>query len=211
MPSGLDVSSSYSAVARPYADQFINELDHKPLDRALLARFTEAVRGRGWVFDVGCGPGHVACWLHEQGLPVAGFDIAPGMVSIAHRLNPFVPFLAGDMLFTGLSSGSLAGITAFYCLIHVPRNRMAATLAEFRRVLAPGGWLLLSFHLGSETLHLDEWMGQPVNLDFYFFSRDEMESRLTKAGLIPKEMIERAPYEIEFPSRRCYILAQAPP
>jgi hypothetical protein len=38
-----------------------------------------------------------------------------------------------------------------------------------KRVLRPVGLLLLAFHVGDETLHLDEWWGQPVSVNFFFF------------------------------------------
>ena len=64
------IQASYDRVAAAYAAHFMGELAHKPLDRALLDCFAEEVRGQGPapVGDIGCGPGHVARYLHECGL-----------------------------------------------------------------------------------------------------------------------------------------------
>jgi trans-aconitate methyltransferase len=51
------IRACYDAVAREYAERFAGELAHKPLDRELLNRFASVVRGRGDVYDLGCGPG----------------------------------------------------------------------------------------------------------------------------------------------------------
>ena len=80
-----------------------------------------------------------------------------------------------------------------------------------RCVLRPGGLLLLAFHIGDEVVHLDEWWGKSVSIDFYFFSLEEMQGYLRQAGLEVEEVLERAPYEqVEHPSRRGYILANKP-
>jgi hypothetical protein len=76
-------------------------------------------------------------------------------------------------------------------------------------VLVPGGSLLLAFHMGDETVHVDDLWGQPVNLDFRFHRPSDVISGLHDAGLILTEAVEREPYEAEYPSRRCYLLATA--
>ena len=41
-------------------------------------------------------------------------------------------------------------------------------------MLIPGGLLLVAFHIGDETIHLDEWWGHPVSVDFFFLRPDEI-------------------------------------
>jgi SAM-dependent methyltransferase len=104
-----------------------------------------------------------------------------------------------------------AGIVAFYSIIHISRGDMACTLRELRRVLRPGGILLLAFHIGDDTIHLDEWWGQRVSVDFFFFRSDEVAGYLRAAGLEIEEIIEREPYpDVEHQSRRAYIFARRP-
>jgi trans-aconitate methyltransferase len=62
----MDVRGSYDSAAAAYAEHLASELANKPLDRHLLNRFAEDVRGRGRVADLGCGPGHVTRYLREQ-------------------------------------------------------------------------------------------------------------------------------------------------
>lgn len=66
------IRESYDALAATYTERIFGELAGKPLDRHLLNRFAEDVRGRGLVADVGCGPGHVARYLHEQASGCSG-------------------------------------------------------------------------------------------------------------------------------------------
>src|SRR5262245_56638506 len=81
--------------------------------------------------------------------------------------------------------------------------------------LAPGGWLLVAFHVDSpefaagEINHLSEWFVHRIELDGYFLSPDEVADALAEAGFTIMAKIVRQPISaVEYPSRRCYILAQ---
>jgi SAM-dependent methyltransferase len=142
---------------------------------------------------------------------VIGVDLSPEMVRCAQRLNPGIEFRQGDMRSLDVEDGSLGGITAFYSIIHIPRSEVIVVLSEMYRVLRPGGELLVAFHIGNEILHLDEWWGESVSVDFIFFRPDEMEGFLRAAGFLVGEMVEREPYPgVEHPSRRAYIFAEKP-
>jgi SAM-dependent methyltransferase len=133
------------------------------------------------------------------------------MIQVAQRLNPGLHFEQGDMQALHADDGAWGGIAAFYSIIHIPPDEVVRTLREFRRVLRPGGSLLLSFHIGDEVVHLDEWWDKPVSLDFYFFALGKMEAYLRQAGFEIVEALERAPYEaVEHPSQRGYIWARKP-
>jgi SAM-dependent methyltransferase len=206
-----DVETSYNRIADEYVRRVYDELQHKPLDRDLLDRFAASVQGVGLVCDMGCGPGHVARYLHEHGAQVCGIDLSPEMVERARRSNQGIEFRQGDMLALDAADGAWAGIVAFYSIIHIPRGDVVRALRELRRVLRPGGLLLLAFHIGDDIIHLDEWWGHKVCVDFYFFRSDEMASYLKLAGFEIEEIIERDPYsEVEHQSRRAYIFASRP-
>jgi SAM-dependent methyltransferase len=211
MRARCDCQSSYDAVADEYVRRIYDELKHKPLDRALLDRFADAVRDRGGVCDLGCGPGHVARYLKERGIDVVGYDLSPKMVEAARRLHPEINFDQADMTALDHANESWAGIVAFYSLIHIPAAEIPQTLRGFQRCLQPGGLLLLSFHVGDETLHLDDWWERKVNIDFFFFRPEEMARDLAAAGFDIEEIIEREPYpDVEHQSRRAYIFARRP-
>src|SRR5207247_7089616 len=133
------LAESYDGAAERYAEQFFTELDRKPFDRALLDEYAKAVAGRGRVCDLGCGPGHVGRYLSSRGVDAFGIDLSAGMVRVAQRLNPSIHFEQGDMLDLAMADDSLAGIVAFYSLIHVARASALRALREMHRVLRPGG------------------------------------------------------------------------
>jgi SAM-dependent methyltransferase len=203
---------SYDRVAEDYAGHFRDELNEKPFDRKMLDWLAERVGELGIICDVGCGPGQVARYLHDKGVKACGLDLSQGMVERARSLNPGVQFRQGDMLaLDGVADDSYGGVAAFYSVIHVPRPSLAQALGELKRVLRPGGVLLLTFHVGRETVHRDEWWGKEVSLDFIFFETEEVKGQLEAVGFELREVIERDPYpEVEYPSRRAYIFARKP-
>jgi SAM-dependent methyltransferase len=206
-----DYQASYDAVAKEYVRRIAGELEHKRLDRELLDRFAASVRDAGPVCDMGCGPGHVTRYLHDRGLPICGYDLSSKMVDAARRLNPGMEFRQADMTALDVPDRTWAGIVAFYSIIHIPREEMAQALSELRRTLQPGGLLFLAFHIGDDTLHLDDWWDQRVNVDFFFFRPDEITAHLRRTGFEIEEVIEREPYpDVEHQSRRAYIFARRP-
>jgi SAM-dependent methyltransferase len=140
-----------------------------------------------------------------------GLDLSPAMVAAAKRLNPNLTYVQGDMASLDAKDAAWAGIVAFYCLIHIHHDRMVAVLNELKRALQPDGPLLLSFHIGDENLHLDELWDTAVNMDFFFFTLDDMQRFLQTAGFEIEYARDRPPYEdVEYPSQRGYILARKP-
>lgn len=207
--SRINLQDSYDRVAEPYADRIFDELSGKPLDRQLLNRLAESVRSIGLICDLGCGPGQVARYLHERGAEVCGVDLSAGMVEQARRLNPGIPFTQGDMLALDVADETWGGIAAFYSLIHVPRSELGQAASEIYRVLRPDGLALLAFHVGEETTHLEDWFGEPVSVDFFFFRSQEIKERLLTAGFVIEDVVEREPYpDVEHPSRRAYLYAR---
>jgi hypothetical protein len=81
-----------------------------------------------------------------------------------------------------------------------------------RRVLRPGGLLLLSFHVGDEIRHFDELWGQRVFLDFHFFRVGDIVGLLRETGFEVEEVVERPPYgeDVEAQTRRAYVFARKP-
>lgn len=206
-----NTQDSYDRVAAEYTTRIYGELAHKPLDRTLLDRLAAEVGNVGPICDLGCGPGHVARYLHDQGAQVLGIDLSPGMVAEAQRLNPDIPLFQDNMLALQVADESWGGIAAFYSILHIPREQVVDALREMKRVLRPNGLLLVAFHRGHETVHADELFEVPVTLDFLFFEAAEMEGYMQAAGFEMVEVVERPPYpDVEYQSQRVYLFGRKP-
>ncbi|MET4927524.1 methyltransferase domain-containing protein [Streptomyces sp. PSRA5] len=214
-PSYLrDTRAGYDAIAVDYAERFESVLETDPLGRAMLGTFAEYVRadGAGPVVEIGSGPGRVTAHLHALGLDISGIDLSPAMVALARRSFPELRFEEGSMTDLDLPDGGLAGAVAWYSIIHIVPEQLPLVFAQFHRVLAPGGHLLLAFQVGDEPLHFDEAFGHPVSLDFRRLSPDRIAESLNQAGFEVTARLLREPYGYELSAAvpQAHMLARKP-
>ncbi|MEV1331910.1 class I SAM-dependent methyltransferase [Micromonospora costi] len=180
-----ETRTSYDTVAASYADQVRGALDTEHYLRGSLAIFADLVHaaGGGPVADVGCGPGHVTAALCELGVDAFGIDLSPAMVDLARRDHPGLRFEVGSMTDLRLPDAAVAGLLAWWSLIHVPDDEVPGVLDAFRRVLRPGGPLLLGFHVGDGSrLKTQGYGGHPMSVHVHRRRPDRVAAWLRDAG-----------------------------
>ena len=93
-------------------------------------------------------------------------------------------------------------------MVHFTEDQVRKVCSEIFRVLQPNGIFLLTYHIGEETIHIDEFLGKKVGIDFMFFTNDFIFHCLKDSGFEKIEIIERDPYHgVEYQSRRAYVFA----
>lgn len=158
-----DTRTSYDTVASSYAGIVRDAVTTQPYLRAALALFAEQADGA--VVDVGCGPGHFTAHLASLGLDASGVDLSPSMVELARRAHPGVRFEVGSMTDLLLPDASVAGVLAFWSLIHIPDDEVPGVLGHFHRVLRPGGRVVIGYHVGGESkLKTQGYGGHPMKV-----------------------------------------------
>lgn len=123
--------------------------------------------------DIACGCGEMVYSLERSGFSnTHGVDLSPEVID---RARPFVKgqLICSDVLtyLTGLPAHSMDFITAFNILEHLPKDAMLPLLSQVRRVLSPGGNMVLMVPnavspFGGMTRHWDmthEWAFTPNN------------------------------------------------
>ena len=197
-------------MAEAYAHRFSDELDAKPFDRGILARFAGMVADGGRVLDAGCGPGHIAAHLNGLGLAVTGLDLSTRMLEVARRRVPGGEFVHGNMLALPQPDGSFAGCVAMYSLHHLARTDLPRALAEIRRVLAADAPFLLALHCGHGRVRADHFLDHPVAIDGFLYLPERVAALLATAGFAVEAVERRPPYRgIEAPYERVYALSRA--
>lgn len=180
-----DTRTSYDTVARSYGTYARDSFDNAPYLRCALAQFAEMVRsaGGGLVADVGCGPGLITAQLHKLGIDVFGIDLSPGMVDTARRENPGLRFEIGSMTELDIAVASLAGLIAWWSLIHIPDESLPDVLGRFHQALRPGGLLQIGFHVGEGSrLKTEGYGGHPMKVTVYRRQPAQMAELLRRAG-----------------------------
>ncbi|MFD0902578.1 class I SAM-dependent methyltransferase [Actinomadura sediminis] len=193
---------AYDAVVPLYAELFGDVRRHHPVDRALVAAFAETVEGP--VADVGCGPGHYTAHLRSLGADAFGIDLSPEMIAHARAAHPGVRFAEGTMSALDVPSESVGGVLSWYSIIHAVPDDVPGILAEFRRVLVPGGHLMLGFFAGGDA---------PAPFDHkvvraYRWPADHMAALLRDAGFEETARTSRRPAPGERPFDQTGILAR---
>lgn len=190
-----DARSSYDTDASGYAEKVRDLLVASPYLRASLALFAELVRdaGGGPVADVGCGPGYVTRYLNELGVEAFGIDLSSEMVAIARSEYPDLRFEVGTMTDLDLDDDSVAGVLAFWSVIHVPDDAVPGVFAQFRRVTRPGGPVLVGFHVGDGTRRTSVgYSGRSIGIDSHRRRPDQVAGWLREAGFtIEAELLMR--------------------
>lgn len=190
----------YDAIAEGYAREnahsLLNEHYNRPAIRAMLGE----VRGRR-VLDAGAGSGAILRDLVDAGARAVGIDGSPEMLRLAREqvgdaAELVVADLAAPLPFEG---GAFDDVVCSLAL-HNLRD-WDAPLAEFRRVLVPGGRLILSvehpfaiWYAGTQDgqsadyfatrARTDRWEfdGQQAEVTFWDRSLSEMLQSFLRAG-----------------------------
>jgi uncharacterized protein len=207
------VRASYDAVATTYADHLVDELlDGQPFETWLLDRVAAHAAG-GPVVEAGCGPGHVTAYLADAGVDATGIDMSPGMVAEARRRFPDGSYEVGDLrrLMRPTTAAGWSAVLGWYSLIHLAASELPDAVSALSRPLAPGGWLVLALHAGSEVQHHGDWFDVPVDLDFVLHEPEDVVTVVTAAGLVDVEWYRRGPLEHRGEStNRLYVVARRP-
>ncbi|HEV7976414.1 class I SAM-dependent methyltransferase [Amycolatopsis sp.] len=210
-PSYLNTTRiAYDTVAADYAELLRDNLAESPLDRAMLGAFADRVKadGNGEVGDLGCGPGRVTEHLHSLGLNAFGVDLSPGMIAVARSMYPDLRFDEGLLTALDIKDAALGGVVAWYSIIHTPPELLPKIFAEFARVLAPGGQLLMAFQVGeNERRHIQQAYGHELSAYAYRLSPDHITDLLSKVGIVVDARLVREPGELE-KTPQAYLLAR---
>jgi SAM-dependent methyltransferase len=156
----------------------------KPLNAWLEERL-DRLAGAGPVLDLGCGRGYWMEHLAERGIAAIGVEHDPERAALAGRFGPVV---AGDGARLPVADASVGLVWCLHVLHHLPDP--AGVLGEVRRVLQPGGALILAESVednpllrAGRRLH-DSWDGVGIHARF---TAESLLADVAGAGLDPVE------------------------
>lgn len=177
-------------MSEQYVDLFDGGWQAHDDDTAIVRRHLTGLPGP--VLDLGCGPGHWTAYLHSLGADVTGVDIVPEFIAHAQATFPGPQFRLGSMTELDVPEHSISGILSWYSTIHVPPSELDRVLAEFRRLLAPSGIVVVGFFDSDD--HVAELDHKVISA--YRWPVDVMTQHLAKAGFTEVQRLRR-----QFPER----------
>ena len=204
-----ETRGAYDTVAENYAELVRLDQVEGTLDLAMLADFASRVRGQGRVLDAGCGPGRVTRYLRDRGVDAFGVDLSPEMIRVAGGLHPDLEFTVGSIDALDVATGSLAGVLAWYSIIHTRPAGLAVVLGEFLRVLEPGGWLLTGHQSGDGDRHLAHAYGHDIDLTAYLYTAEHVAAMIESLGGVVHARLTRGPERTE-KRGQSFVLARRP-
>lgn len=136
--------------------------------RHRLDHYLEALNGAQPVLDLGCGRGELLLMLREGGIEAAGIEGDAAVADSSRRRG--LDVIEGDVLavLESLPDASRGAVTAMHLFEHLEPETLLAVLAEIRRVLRPGGVLLVespnphSLRVGAALYWVDPTHRRPL-------------------------------------------------
>ena len=140
------VKEGYNAIA----DRYLAERTRDSEDVRLLDELIERLPANAHVLDAGCGAGVPISQMLSERFHVTGVDFSEAQIELARKHVPNASFVCQDMTKLDFPENTFDGICSYYAIIHIPREDHQSLLANFHRMLKPGGLALLC--LGAEHL-----------------------------------------------------------
>jgi len=205
------IKRMYDNVAKEWAEKFFNEHEKKPKDQEILHRFWKDIGDRRPVWDFGCGPGNTTKYLKNLGVDISGLDLSENILEQAKIDHPEIKFRKGNILDLEFENNSIAAIVAFYAIVHFTEKQVDIAFREAFRVLQPGGIFLFTYHIGEETIQIEDFLGKQVDIELMLFNTNFINRCLKDNGFKRIDKIERDPYpDVEYQTQRAYVFSEKP-
>lgn len=155
------VSEGYDRIHLTYADWGGDDGIRGRYIEEILAR--RLVMPGGVALDLGSGTGALGTAALARWFTVVAVDLSTASVRAARAVLPGVRHVVADMATVEFRAQSFDLVTAFYSLIHVPREEHGAVLDHITRWLRPGGIAVLTTGTGDGGEGaVDDWLGAPM-------------------------------------------------
>lgn len=142
------IQDAYDELAETYDDRRSDDPDGGGLLSAVTGRLPDGAR----ILDAGCGQGAPVAASLAGAFVVTGVDLSRGQLRLARENAPGTDLVQGDPTALPLATGVFDAVCAYFSVIHDPADEQGDVIAEFARVLRPGGLALL-------TVGHEPWVG----------------------------------------------------
>ncbi len=169
----LRTIDTYNKLASEYDAETADFWERFP--RTFLARFIE--RSGPTILDVGSGPGRDGLLLQQSGKTVTCVDASEAMVRLSAQRG--LRSVVADFEALPFEDGLFDAVWSYTALLHVPKQSVATSLGEIRRVLKPAGIFGLGLIEG-DSEEYRESLGADMPRWFSYYQKQEIENLLER-------------------------------
>jgi ubiquinone/menaquinone biosynthesis C-methylase UbiE len=171
------VRAAYDAIA-PTFGRWNASIEGDPWEW-FVAELENRVDDGARVLDLGCGDGTKTRRLTEH-FEVVGVDVSREQLRLARTSAPEVTFVEADFSELDFAADTFDAVTAFYSIMHVPRDRHLELFGKVLRWLKPGGLFLASLSTIGGPDRKENWLG--VEMFFSGFDAETNKRLVQEAG-----------------------------
>jgi ubiquinone/menaquinone biosynthesis C-methylase UbiE len=197
------VRDGYDRIARDYESWG----EHFGVRQKYLSELRAAVPIGERVVDLGCGTGRHATAHLAESYRVVGVDISPVSASLAQQAIPAARFVVGSMTDVAFRPGVFGAVTAFFSLIHVPRDEQPDVLRATRSWLKPEGLLVVTMGVSESEGSIGSFLGTPMYWSSW--SRAENLRLVEQAGYQLISATDETELENGTPVTHLWVVARA--
>ena len=192
LPTTLDPIAWSQVIWRVESQALVDDVDADLAHDVVLANLPPGCR----VVDAGCGMAKWPSALRRHGRRALGIDLSKAALTLARERDPEVPLVLGDSRRMPVGSGVLDAVLSEGVVEH-EEDGPIASLRELRRVLKPGGTLILDVPYDNWLRrlfmnHVQTWVtrkrrraGWPLGFAEYRFTYREVVAFLEQSGFEP--------------------------
>lgn len=173
-----DIRHAYDELAETYA----TERSDGGREMDILAEFLGPLSPNVRILDAGCGQGRPVLRRITASATGIGLDFSRQQLRLAAGNVPETPLIQADIAHLPLADDAVDAITAFHTLIHLPMADQEAAIAEFARILRPGGRLLVSDGPAEWRGANPDWLDTGVEMRWHIAGAETTRGQLRNVG-----------------------------
>lgn len=173
-----EIRRSYDELAGTYADHRSENPPAVTFVDDLLAELPTEPR----ILDAGCGQGEPILAAFADRVGSTGLDFSREQLRRARQTVPGAGLVQGDLTTLPIADDTFDAILSFWSLIHLPETDASDTIAEFARILRPGGHLIVNEGVDEWTGTNPDWLDSGVEMQWHLSGEAAMREHLQHAG-----------------------------